>query len=84
MIIDPEQAVFSRPSIPFGTKCDDKVQADVPGQLKEALTALAYLDGYPSLGAYVRAVLHEDVYGRMSAVRMRGHGLVPEGEESDR
>lgn len=71
---------FSRSGISVGDKCDEPVKTLVPSHLHECLVALAALEGV-GMSEYVRDVLSEHVYGRMTHVRMRTRGLRREGRE---
>lgn len=68
---------FARTGRSLGDKCDKELKTLVPEHLEEAFIGLAAIAGV-SKAEYLRALVVEHTYGRLTAIRM--HAQVPSGE----
>lgn len=58
-----------------GGKCDARLDIPCPTELKEAVTAIAYLHGVTA-SEYVRELLHDHLYGKFSRVQRYARGPI--------
>lgn len=61
----------SRPSDPLVVKSGGRIDFSVPPEIKEELTAIAFMFG-KGLSAYMRDIVIEHVRGRLGLLRMKG------------